>query len=388
MQSEFPDIGETVQEITPRELKRRLDTGDELTLIDTRRPDDFEQWQLTHPNLSTVNVPFTEFLDESGTSPAASVPSVVPDGPLVASCAKGISSTYVAEFLASEGYDVVALADGMEGWAELYEQHPLSLPDADGDVIQLHRPSSGCLSYLFVAGEAAAVIDPLRAFAGEYPEIAAEHGATIEYAIDTHVHADHVSGVRELAAETGAEVVLPEGATARGLDFEARLISDGETLTLGDGEISAVGLPGHTTEMTGYLFSGVLAGGDTVFLDSVARPDLEDGDAAKEAAGQLWETVQGLAEFPGELVIAPGHVGPTTAPAGDGSFTVRLDELQSRLGAYEQSRETFVSRITSDLPPQPTNYEEIIAVNLGRSAADSEEAFELELGPNNCAASE
>ena len=388
MQQEFPDLGETVEEISPRELKRRLDSGTQLTLIDTRRAGDFEEWQITHPTLSTVNVPFTDFLDESGTKPADSVPQSVPEGPLVASCAKGISSTYVAEFLAGEGYDVVALADGMEGWAQLYERHPLSLPGAAGDVIQLHRPSSGCLSYLFVSGEEAAVIDPLRAFATEYPEIAAEHGATVEYALDTHVHADHVSGVRELAAETDAEIVLPSGATARGLDFDARLVADGETVPLGETAITAVGLPGHTTEMTGYRFAGVLAGGDTVFLDSVARPDLEDGDAATEAAGQLWETVQSLAEYPADLVLAPGHVGPTTAPSEDGSFTVTLGELQSRLGAFEQGREEFVTRITGDLPPQPTNYEEIIAVNLGRSAADSEEAFELELGPNNCAASE
>jgi glyoxylase-like metal-dependent hydrolase (beta-lactamase superfamily II)/rhodanese-related sulfurtransferase len=388
MQREFPDMGEEVEEISPRELKRRLDDGEQLTLIDTRRPADFEDWQLTHPELSVVNVPFTAFLDESRTEPSEAVPAEVPDGPLVASCAKGISSTYVAEFLASEGYDVVALADGMEGWARLYERHPLSVPESDGEVVQLHRPSSGCLSYLFVAGDEAAVIDPLRAFATDYPDFAAEHGATIEYAVDTHVHADHVSGVRELAAETGAEVVLPAGSTARGLDFDARLIADGEALALGDQEITAVGLPGHTSEMTGYWFGGVLVSGDTVFLDSVARPDLEDGDAAAEAAAQLWETVRGLDEFPEDLVIAPGHVGPTTAPSADGSFTVRRGDLSARLLAFEESREEFVSRITGDLPPQPSNYEEIIAVNLGRSTADSGEAFELELGPNNCAASE
>lgn len=385
---EFPDLGETVREIAPAELKNRLDSGEELSLIDTRRPDDFEQWQLTHPNLTVVNVPFTAFLDEDGEEAADEVPDGIPSGTLVTSCAKGLSSTYVGEYLAREGWDVMALTDGMEGWANLYEDHPLSIPDEGVAAIQLHRPSSGCLSYLFVSDDEAAVIDPLRAFTSEYSALAKSHDATLKYAIDTHVHADHVSGVRELASETDAEVILPAGTTERGLDFDATLIEDGETLSVGDQEITAVPLPGHTTEMMGYRFAGVLAGGDTVFLDSVARPDLEDGDAAQEAAGVLWETLQSVAAMPDDLTIAPGHVGPTTAPSEDGSFTATVGELKSRLRGFDESREQFVERVTSDLPPQPSNYEEIIEVNLGRESASSEEAFELELGPNNCAVSE
>ena len=334
-----------------------------------------------------TNVPFGEFLDESGTAPADEVPDGVPAGPLVTCCAVGISSYYVAEFLSREGWEVLPLEDGMRGWANLLETHPV---DSSGEttVLKLHRKSSGCLSYLFVADDEAAVVDPLQVFADRYVDIASAHGAELVYALDTHVHADHVSGVREVARQTDCTAVLPRKSTDRGREFDARLVDDGDSIPLGSRAIDVRALPGHTTENTGYLFEGVLAAGDTIFLDGVARPDLEDGDAAEAAAGQLWQTLQDLDDMPEETVIAPGHVGPTTVPGDDGSFTATLDHLRGRLRAFDESREEFVERATRDLPPQPNNYREIIAINLGQRDADPDEAFELELGPNNCAVSE
>ncbi|MFC7057345.1 MBL fold metallo-hydrolase [Halovenus salina] len=383
MERQFPALDESVGSITAASFKRRLDEGEEWTLLDTRPTSAFEQWRISHPNVTAVNVPFTAFLDENG-EPADSVPEGVPDEQLVTCCAKGISSRYVAEFLAREGWDVRAIDDGMEGWARLDElRHIETGPDLDA--VQFHRPSSGCLAYLLVSDGEAAVIDPLRAFAGEYVEQAHKRGATLRYAIDTHVHADHVSGVRAVAAESEAEVVVPERAQDRGATFDGRFVADGDTLTLGETSIDVVGLPGHTTEMTGYRIGELLLTGDSLFLDSVARPDLEDEDAAREAATQLWETRQQFAALPDETIIGPGHVGPTTAPSSDGTYTARLGSLRQALDAFEDDREGFIERVTANLPPRPNNYEEIIALNLGQQSATDEETFELELGPNNCA---
>jgi glyoxylase-like metal-dependent hydrolase (beta-lactamase superfamily II)/rhodanese-related sulfurtransferase len=392
MSDQFPDLQAGVREISASELKSRLDAGEHVTILDTRRPADFEAWTLTHPNVTNVNVPFTEFVDDG--EPAEGVPDGVPDGPLVTCCAKGISSLYVAEFLAQAGWEVEALDDGMRGWARLYEAREVegagSRPgerDGETTVLQYHRPSSGCLAYLVVSGEDAAVIDPLRAFATRYAEDAAERGATLRYAIDTHVHADHVSGVRDVARLTAAEPVLPEGAVDRGLDFDATLLGDGDVVEVGDASIEAVAIPGHTSEMTGYRVGDVFVTGDTLFTDSVARPDLEAGaEGAAEAAGRLYGTLQAVAEMPEETVIAPAHTSPGEEPAADGTYTARLGDLRESLGAFEQDREAFVEEITAEMPPRPNNFEEIIATNLGRTAVDDEEAFELELGPNNCAA--
>ncbi len=380
----FPQIAVSVQTLSPTAFKRRLDDGENWTLLDTRREEDFEQWKLTHPNLTLCNVPFTEFLDETGEQPAEHVPDGVPDEPLVTCCAKGLSSLYVGQFLAREGWDVLALEEGMEGWATLYEPRQVQSHDAV-DVVQYHRPSSGCLAYLLVADGEAAVIDPLRAFAGEYAREARERDATLRYAVDTHVHADHVSGVRAVAESSDTQPILPEGAVDRGLAFDASLVEDGDRLSLGNTDIEAVELPGHTTEMTGFRCGDVLMTGDTLFLDSVARPDLEDEAAARNAAGTLWETLRSIESYPDDTRIAPGHVGPSTTLERDGSFTASLGSLRHGLTAFEESRDAFIERIVAELPPRPNNFERIIAVNLGQESVTSEVAFELELGPNNCA---
>jgi Zn-dependent hydrolases, including glyoxylases len=216
--------------------------------------------------------------------------------------------------------------------------------------------------------------------------VAADHGATLRYAIDTHVHADHVSGVRAVASETGAEPVVPAGAADRGLSYAATLVEAGDHLPLGETAAIARDLSGHTTETTGYRFDDVLFTGDSVFLDGVARPDLEDQSRAEDAAGQLWETVQALGDRDSNLTVAPGHVGPATDPGPDDTYTAQLAALRERLLAFEESRAAFVDRVTTGLPPRPANDKQIIAVNLGRETADHGTAFELELGPSNCAA--
>jgi glyoxylase-like metal-dependent hydrolase (beta-lactamase superfamily II)/rhodanese-related sulfurtransferase len=385
MDQQFPEPGATVRELPAHELLDRLDAGEQITVLDTRRPSDFEAWTLAHPNVTNVNVPFTEFLTEDG-DPAPEVPDGVPAGPLVTCCAKGISSLYVAKFLAQHGWDVEALDDGMRGWARLYEAREVA---GGGSVtmLQYHRPSSGCLAYLVVSGDDAAVVDPLRAFATRYAEDAAGRGATLRYALDTHVHADHVSGLRAVATLTGAEPVLPDGAEARGLAFDANLIGRGDVLEVGDARIGAVHIPGHTSEMTGYRVGDVFLTGVTLFTRGVARPDLEAGaEGAAEAARQLHDTLGAIAEMDDGTVIAPGHTSPDEPPADDGTYTARLGDLRRSLDAFDQDREAFVEATVADMPPRPNNYREIIATNLGRASVDDDEAFELELGPNNCAA--
>ena len=382
---QFPEPGSSVREIPAAALLERLEAGEAVTVLDTRRPADFETWTLTHPNVTNVNVPFTEFLTEDG-DPAEGVPDGVPEGPLVTCCAKGISSLYVAKFLAQQGWEVEALDDGMRGWARLYEAREVASA-GPATVLQYHRPSSGCLAYLVISGQDAAVIDPLRAFATRYAEDAAARGATLRHALDTHVHADHISGLRAVSMLTDAEAVLPAGALDRGLAFDAELVGDGDVIEVGDAEIEAVAIPGHTSEMTGYRVGDVFVTGDTLFTGSVARPDLESGSAgAADAARQLHDTLGSIAELPDDTVIAPGHTSPSEAASDDGTYTATLGELRGSLPAFSQDREAFVEATLADMPPRPNNFEEIIATNLGRASVDDDEAFELELGPNNCAA--
>ncbi|MBP1986870.1 glyoxylase-like metal-dependent hydrolase (beta-lactamase superfamily II)/rhodanese-related sulfurtransferase [Halolamina salifodinae] len=384
--SDQPTTDATVASITPEALKDRIDEPDgDVFLLDVRSESDFAEWRIE--GAETVNYPYFELLDGIPEALAEQLPE---DRQITVLCAKGGSSEMIAENLQEAGYDVDHLERGMKGWARIYEYQELDV-DADATVAQYRRPSSGCLAYFVADGDEAAVIDPLRAFTDEYVQDARALGVDLTYALDTHIHADHVSGIRALAAETGATPVLPEAADDRGVEYdrEYETVGDGDTITVGDTDIEVLHTPGHTTGMTAYKVGDVLFTGDGLFTESVARPDLEDPDAAKDAARTLYESLQEqVLPLPDDTVIAPAHFSESATANDDGSYTAELGDLVDRMDALTMDEEPFVEFIVKGMPPRPANYEEIIAANLGREAPDDETAFELELGPNNCAASE
>ena len=193
-------------------------------------------------------------------------------------------------------------------------------------------------------------------------------------------------------------MVLPAGATDRDLAFDATLVSDGEALAVGDTTLRALGAPGHTHEMTAFAVGSttgdgddaadVLLAGDSLFLRSVARPDLEDGiDGASELAALLHRTLtERFAALPDDVLVAPGHYDASTTAAESGVYAATLGHLRGSLDALSMDSDAFVEHVLSAMPPRPNNYERIIATNLGHELVDDGEAFEMELGPNNCAA--
>jgi glyoxylase-like metal-dependent hydrolase (beta-lactamase superfamily II) len=170
---------------------------------------------------------------------------------------------------------------------------------------------------------------------------------------------------------------------------------------VGDAVLEAVHAPGHTTGMTALAVRArdavggaddapgapLVLSGDSLFVGSVARPDLERGsDGARELARELYRTLTGrFARFADDTLVAPGHHAEGTGPDESDGITASLGELRA-LRVFAMDREEFVDYVTGDMPPRPANFERVIAVNLGRETAGADEAFELELGPNNCAA--
>jgi len=389
--------------ISPRELAERLRAGEHASVVDVRDRDEFEAWRVDGPNVTATQVPENRFVQAEVTGGAAELVEGL-DEPVVAVCGRGEASDYAAELLRGEGVDAVNLAGGMDAWAAVVLAAEVPT-DGPARVVQYQRPSNGCLGYLVHDGERAAVVDPLRAFADRYVDHAAECGLDLAYAVDTHVHADHVSGVRDCCAVAGssraersdgvravaersdAEAVLPAGAEDRGLAFDATLLDDGDDLDIGAATLSAVHAPGHTSEMTAFRVDGVVLAGDSLFLDAVARPDLEATADPTEAAATLYETIhERLLALPAETLIAPGHYELDARPRTGHAYAASVDDLREAVPALSMDRDEFVAHVAEDLPAPPANHERIVAVNLGRESADDETAFELELGPNDCAA--
>ena len=387
---DFPTPDVDVESVDPEALKDRIDAGEDLTLLDVRMQSEYEEWRIDGETVTSINVPYFEFLDDDiGEDVLERIPD---DREVTVLCAKGGASEYVAGTLAERGYDVDHLEDGMNGWASIYEAVEVTGYDGAGTLLQYQRPSSGCLGYLVYDDGEAAVIDPLRAFTDRYLDDADELGVDLRFALDTHIHADHISGIRDLD-DAGVEGIIPEAAVDRGVTYADDLTTaaDGDSVQVGDATIDVVHTPGHTTGMTSYLVDdSLLATGDGLFVESVARPDLEEGDeGAPDAARMLYGSLQErVLTLPDDTLIGGAHFSDAAEPAADGTYTAPVGNLVAEMDALTMDEDEFVELILSDMPPRPANYEDIIATNLGQNAVDDEEAFTLELGPNNCAASQ
>ncbi|QAU13965.1 MBL fold metallo-hydrolase [Halorubrum sp. BOL3-1] len=387
---DFPTPDVDVASVEPETLKDRIDAGDDVTLLDTRMGSDYEEWRIDGENVTSINVPYFEFLDDEIDDDV--LDRIPDDREVTVLCAKGGASEYVAGTLVERDYEVDHLEDGMNGWASIYETVEVTDYDGAGTLLQYQRPSSGCLGYFLYDDGEAAIIDPLRAFTDRYLADADDLGVDLKYALDTHVHADHISGVRDLD-DAGVEGVIPNAAVDRGVTYADDLANaaDGDTFQIGDATIETVHTPGHTTGMTSYLVDGsLLATGDGLFVESVARPDLEEGDeGAPDAARMLYESLrERVLALPDDTLVGGAHFSDAAEPADDGTYTAPVGDLVAEMDALTMDEDEFVDLILSDMPPRPANYEDIIATNLGQNTVDDEEAFTLELGPNNCAASQ
>jgi len=370
----YPDPPAEVEGVEPAELQRRLDAG--------------ETWRIDGPAVTRTHLPYAKFMAASVRDEVGELArDVAGEGPITVVCGRGEASDYVAGLLVEAGIDAHNLAGGMDGWGRLYEAHTVT---ADPLVVQYRRPATGCLSYLIVSAGEALVVDPLLAFVDRYRADAADRGAEIVAVFDTHLHADHLSGLRELTPDDrddGRDVrrLVPAGIARRNLAFDAETVTGGESTRVGDVGAETVPLPGHTTEMTGLRVGDVLLAGDSVFVDSVARPDLQEGVDHRDLARDLYETLTDRLDGLGDPLVAPGHHREETEPAADGTYTARLSTIRERVPAFGLDEPEFVEQVLADAP-RPANVERILAINRGEAAVGADEAFELELGPNNCAA--
>lgn len=230
----------------------------------------------------------------------------------------------------------------------------------------------GCASYLVGSDEqrVAAVIDPDRDVQ-KYLDAADEHGVKITHIIETHLHADHVSGNTELAARTGAKIFLHEQANAA---FPHETLREGDTVSLGKVCVKILHTPGHTPESITLLITDTSRGdeaalaltGDTLFVGDVGRPDLVGADEARQLAGTMYDSIQHkLLPLADGLIVYPAH--------GAGSLCGRsLGEMRVSTLGYERhfnpslaprTRDEFIAYDITELPEQPGNHVRIKQMN-------------------------
>jgi hydroxyacylglutathione hydrolase len=240
---------------------------------------------------------------------------------------------------------------------------------------QILHADLGCVSYLIADGGEAAVIDPKWEI-DEYLEAAGEAGAEIRHVLETHHHADHVSGRRRLSAATRAGVHVPDGSGDLG-------IRNGDVVRVGDVELMVLASPGHRPEHVAYVvrYRGdvrLLLSGDSLLVGDVARPDLAVDPA--EGADAMRHTVQRLLALGDDVELWPAHVGgslcASRAASSATSSTIGHERLSNRLLSLRDPA-TFIAELTRCIPARPPNVERVVALNL-ESAGDPGPVGELD----------
>jgi glyoxylase-like metal-dependent hydrolase (beta-lactamase superfamily II) len=225
----------------------------------------------------------------------------------------------------------------------------------------------GCLahaSYLVVSGGEAIVVDPQRDV-DIYLDAAKQHNATIRHIFETHLHADFVSGHKELAARTGAKIYIGPNGGATVSHVEVR---DGFELKVGMVKIAVLETPGHTPESICLLLTDeekssekspepwAVLTGDTLFVGDVGRPDLSKAFTPPALAGMLYDSLHSkLLTLPDDVVVYPGHGAGSLCGRNLGtarSSTIRTERL-TNYALQIKTREEFVQQLTTNLPPRP-----------------------------------
>ena len=238
---------------------------------------------------------------------------------------------------------------------------------------------SSCASYLFgcLTHAQLAVVDPHAELVDAYLEAAAVIGAPITAVFETHVQADHVSGLPSLVECTGARAYLPVGA---GVDFEHRALADGEEVEMGNTIVRALSTPGHAPAHHAYLVSDLRRGtrepwiaftGDSLLIGDVGRPDLHVAGNVRGQARLLHESLRRLLELPDHVVLLPSHYGGSVCGrglSGNPFSSIGFERGHNRMLAIADP-ETFADELLADMPPRPVGQERIVAANRSGKAA-------------------
>ncbi|EGL82345.1 Rhodanese-like protein [Caldalkalibacillus thermarum TA2.A1] len=372
----------SVKSMTAEQVFDQIYNQKEVFILDVRNEEDFNDWKIEGKTVTHVNIPYFDFLDGVDQH----LERLPKDQDILVVCAKEGSSKFVAEELAKNGFNTYYLEGGMKAWSTYLFKNKF-YEDENMKVYQFIRVGKGCLSYMVISGKEALVVDPAR-FVQDYMDVANKEGVQITHIVDSHLHADHVSGGPELAKLTGATYYLMKSEGRTALDYEPLENHDRIQFEKVDLQVLAVKTPGHTPGSVSFFVNDkLLFSGDTIFVSGLGRPDL--GEKVEEWAQDLYETIYGkISEIADDVLVLPAHYADIKTEMNDNGL------IGETLGAIRANntimtnatKEEFLGTVTKSASSvKPPNFEDIIALNRGAVEKTEEEITELEIGPNRCA---
>lgn len=401
------------QEIEPTELKKKIDNHENIFILDVRTPQEYEAWKLSYENHQSPKLIPVDRLFMNDPNLLKEIPK---DQEIVTLCAHGNRSMMAARLLNQLGYNVKSVRGGMAGWNKVYDVAEVPVPmEAPFRIWQIRRISKGCMGYIVSSKEdkTAAAIDPSREIYEAFLSVASENDLKIIKVIDTHQHADHVSGVAKLTsaiarqgnAEAFACFSSLEEYNSENTEIRIHYLKDGDNIEISPRiSLGVIHTPGHTNGSMSFLLSSTndtdankhteekspvsyLFTGDTLFVDSVGRPDLRE--EAKKYAELLYQTYhQKIVNLPENTLVLPAHFNATSIALKHAEpISETIGSLKKKIKLLSMNEDEFVHQVTDTLPSRPMNYKTIIEINKRILPFDDMQMPDLEAGPNSCAVS-
>jgi glyoxylase-like metal-dependent hydrolase (beta-lactamase superfamily II) len=286
-----------------------------------------------------------------------------PGGPIVVYCHYGGTASRAAELLRARGCASVKVLEGgideYSRWVDP-ELPRYSEPPAGGLVLhQFARRTTGCLAHLLwdPVSREAVIVDPGRDV-GPYMAVVRERRLTVRAIVETHTHADHLSGHAHLHERLSADIWLSHRSPA---SYPHRSLTEGEAIRLGSFELVALETPGHTRDHLSIRAGGAVLVGDTLLPGSCGRTDLGDGDPQL-----LWESLTTkLLRLPDETEVLPAHYGPRHGLPPPERFSSCIGfERRTNEALLQPDQATFLRYMTEGWPAKPTEFDRIVGENL------------------------
>ena len=376
----------SLKSYSANDLFNYISKKEDLLVLDVRNEEDFGRFNVEGPfSIKMANVPYFDFMEEEDIS----VAKVSREKPIKVVCAKEGSAQYVGEILVSHGFeDVAFLEGGIKTWGNLLMPKRINLESDDYALYQFIRPGKASCNYGLIYQSEMVIFDPSRNY-DFYRSFADRHQVKIVRTFETHLQADYISGSKQIANQTGAEIMAHIGDFSNA-SFQYNEVHDGESFEMGGNGpvVKVMHSPGHTPGSTSYIIDDkYFISGDTIFIQSVGRPDL--GGKAKEWAAMLYDTLTNKVQnLDKNLDVLPGHFMNWTEANNQLVFSEKLENIvghNSSIYALD-SLGKFTEFIMNNMRESPAVYDEIRKVNNGWLDVDMDEAEVMDLGKNECAA--
>lgn len=369
---------------TAAELYDALTTKKDMVVLDVRNKVDFGRFKVESPYPFILqNISYFDFMEIEDEC----VAQVIKDKPVRIVCAQEGSAKYVAEILEQHGLqDIGYLAGGIKSWGNLLVPVLLN-PGKSYKLFQFIRPGKASTSYGLQNGDELMLFDPSRNI-DFYLDFAKSNKCRLINTFETHLQADYIAGSRILSEKTGATFLANENDFA-GAKINYTPLQDEAIYTFSQPgpAVQCIFTPGHTPGSTTFIIDDkYMITGDTVFIQSIGRPDL--GGQVEAWSDKLFESLQKIKQYPPEMIVLPGHYMSWEEANDQLAFVSTLAETMAyNKDIYAiEDKARFLDFIKCNMRKQPEEYATIRLINANLQQVEDDKAEELDLGKNECAA--